>query len=439
MTPHGLRVLHLVHASPLAPEAGGCERYVRALAQATGAPVFTRDRSHSAPLTCDESSGFPLWTLGLPVPANAVFEDTWRIRKVTEALEKVLEQASIDLVHVHHAAHLGFEAVTRGKELGIPLVFTLHDAHMACARGQWVNQELERCDGPEPDRCARCLGPHLRATPSLARIGKALRLASLGRRVLGGIPPGPAQRDRAEARILAGRDALRRADSVVSPSRYLASRMVDLGWVEPDRMHVVDLPLVGPVKPAPVAEPGPVRFLFVGSLIPTKGPQVLVEAFAGLPTTGDDATLSLWGPAPGFDGAPRFAEDLKRRIRQAPGIRYRGMFDGEARSSVYAEADVLVLPSTWEENSPLVAREAAAAGLRIVASRVGGLPELVPGARWVPPGDADALREALREEVRQGRGRIPCRSWPMEPHVKSLGSVYEATLVNNSKSTAGFR
>jgi glycosyltransferase involved in cell wall biosynthesis len=115
------------------------------------------------------------------------------------------------------------------------------------------------------------------------------------------------------------------------------------------------------------------------------------------------------------------------------------MFDGEARSSVYAEADVLVLPSTWEENSPLVAREAAAAGLRIVASRVGGLPELVPGARWVPPGDADALREALREEVRQGRGRIPCRSWPMEPHVKALASVYEASLVNNSKSTAGLR
>ncbi len=439
MTPHGLRVLHLVHASPLAPEAGGCERYVRALAQATSAPVFTRDRSCSAPLACDESQGFPLWTLGLPVPANAVFEDTWRIPAVTTALEKVLEQEAIDLVHVHHTAHLGFEAVSRGKELGIPLVFTIHDAHMACARGQWVNRELERCEEPGPDRCAHCLGPHLWATPSTARVGRALGLASLGRRVLGGIPPGPAQRERAEARILAGRAALQRADSVLSPSRYFASRMVDLGWVEPDRMHVVDLPLVGPVEPAPPAEPGPVRFLFVGSLIPTKGPQVLVEAFAGLPGDKGDATLDLWGPAPGFDGVPGFAENLKLRIQRVPGIRYGGIFDADARSAVYGDADVLVLPSTWEENSPLVAREAAAAGLRIVASRVGGLPELVPGARWVPPGDPDALREALQEEVRQGRGRIPCRSWPMEPHVKALGSVYEATVVNNSKSTAGLR
>jgi len=375
----------------------------------------------------------------LPVPPNAVFEDTWSIPAVTTALETLLAQEAIDLVHVHHTAHLGFEAASRVKDLGIPLVFTLHDAHMACARGQWVNREMERCEGPEPDRCAHCLGPHLRATPSIARIGRALGLASLGRRVLGEVPPGRAQRDRAEARILAGRSALRRADNVVSPSRYLATRMVDLGWVEPDQMHVVDLPLVGPVEPAPTAEPGPVRFLFVGSLIPTKGPQVLVEAFAGLPADLAGATLDLWGPAPGFDGFPGFAKDLKRRIQQVPGVRYGGVFDTDARSAVYGAADVVVLPSTWEENSPLVAREAAAAGLRIVASRVGGLPELVPGARWVPPGDVNALRDALQEEARQGRGRIPCRSWPMEPHLEALGSVYETTLVNNNKSTAGLR
>jgi glycosyltransferase involved in cell wall biosynthesis len=215
--------------------------------------------------------------------------------------------------------------------------------------------------------------------------------------------------------------------------------MVDLGWVEPDRVHVVDLPLVGPVAPAPPADPGPVRFLFVGSLIPTKGPQVLVEAFAGLPETMADATLVLWGPAPVFDGVPDFARKLKRRIRQVPGIRHGGMFGTEARSTVYGDADVLVLPSTWEENSPLVAREAAAAGLRIVASRVGGLPELVPDARWVPPGDVDALREALQKEILGGRARTPCRSWPMEPHVRALGSVYDAALVNNGKSAAGLR
>ncbi len=409
------------------------------MAQATRAPVFTRDRGRASPLACDESSGFPLWTLGLPIPASAVFEDTWRIPAVTDALRKVLTRASIDLVHVHHAAHLGFEAVSLGKALGIPVVFTLHDAHMACARGQWVNRDLERCEGPEPNRCAQCLGPHLRATPALARVGRALGLAGLGRRLLGGVPPGKSQLDRAEARILAGREALRAADSVLSPSRYLADRMLNLGWVEPDRMHVVDLPLVGPVVPAPTADPGPVRFLFVGSLLPTKGPQVLVEAFAGLPEELANATLEIFGPAPGFDGVPAFAESLTRRIYQVPGSRYGGVFDADARSSVYGQADVLVVPSTWEENSPLVVREAAAAGLRIVASRVGGLPELVPGARWVPPGDIEALREALQEEARKGRGRTPCRSWPMEPHVKALASVYESALVNNSKSPAGLR
>ena len=80
-----------------------------------------------------------------------------------------------------------------------------------------------------------------------------------------------------------------------------------------------------------------------------------------------------------------------------------------------------------------------AGGRGVVASGVGGVRELVPGARWVPPGDIDSLREALQEEARQGRGRIPCRSWPMEPHVEALATVYEAALVNNSKSTTGLR
>jgi len=72
---------------------------------------------------------------------------------------------------------------------------------------------------------------------------------------------------------------------------------------------------------------------------------------------------------------------------------------------------VLVLPSLWPENSPLVVREATATGLRVIASSVGGAKALAPEARLVPPDDPDALVDALHQEVERGRGRAPRATW----------------------------
>jgi glycosyltransferase involved in cell wall biosynthesis len=49
-----------------------------------------------------------------------------------------------------------------------------------------------------------------------------------------------------------------------------------------EQITVLDLPLVAPLRPAPEPPPGPLRLVFVGALIPTKGPQVLIEAFSRL-------------------------------------------------------------------------------------------------------------------------------------------------------------
>ncbi len=75
--------------------------------------------------------------------------------------------------------------------------------------------------------------------------------------------------------------------------------------------------------------------------------------------------------------------------------------------------DVLVLPSTWPENSPLIVREATAAGLRVVASAAGGSRELDPSLRALPPGaPIGAITAALAAEIAVGRGRRAPLSWP---------------------------
>ena len=81
-------------------------------------------------------------------------------------------------------------------------------------------------------------------------------------------------------------------------------------------------------------------------------------------------------------------------------------------SALLANHDVLVLPSTWPENSPLVVREATAAGLRTIVGREGGARELDPLAQTVGPNGIQELVDALQVECQRGRSRHAIRSWP---------------------------
>ncbi|MCB9764280.1 MAG: glycosyltransferase [Alphaproteobacteria bacterium] len=425
------RVLHVVHGHPAQGAGGGTERYVRAIAAGAGAPVLTRDRRADAPpgLQRTDLGDHALWSFR--APARSGFEASWRCPEAEAALVDVVRQERAEVVHVHHLAHLDLGLPRTARELGAAVVLTLHDYHLACARGQLVDRDLKRCAGPAPERCARCLAEHLRASGPLARLAPLVRrvgLESAGRRALAGPAPRPRDVARSEARAAAARQALAAAHRVLAPSRSLAERFGELGLCR--SVVVQDLPLVSPIPPAPAPPPGPVRFLFVGSLIPTKGPGVLVEAFALLRSmdTASSPTLTLYGPRPAYDGRDDFHEALLRRLTEVGGARWAGLFGDEARAQVYAEADVLVVPSTWEENSPLVVREAVAAGLRVVASDVGGVAEVDPDARRVPPGDPRALAEALRAEVDRGRGRRPTRPWPLAPHLSALEIHYLAAM-----------
>ncbi len=418
-----MRVLHVVHGSPhLDPQAGGTERYAAAVAQAQGAAVLARDPGHDdGKLRQGPAPG--LWGLGMAAPQD--FRGTWSSPLADAAVEHLVAQLTPQVAHVHHLAHLGMGIVHALQAAGVPVVLTLHDYHLACARGQLVDRDLRPCPGPEPERCGRCVAEHLRARPTLLSLGRlAGRLGVRGqaRAALGQLPLGAAERRRIAARLAAGRAVLETVDRVLSPSRYLGERLQDLGLLRPGGWHVQDLPLVAPLRPSPPPDAGPVRFLFVGHLIPTKGVAELVQAWAQV-ATGE---LVLRGPMVAFDGQAPWADRIRASIAETPRVHWHGPFDDDARQEVYDSADVLVVPSTWEENSPLVVREALAAGLRVVGSAVGGMAELDPQARLVPPGDVGALAAALRTEAALGRRRRVVRRFPMEPHLDALARHYDA-------------
>ena len=206
--------------------------------------------------------------------------------------------------------------------------------------------------------------------------------------------------------------ALRGARAVVAVSAALAERARALG-PPADRVHVlyngVDGDHFRPGDRAAARErlclpPEAPLVLYVGNLKPGKGCLDLLEAFPGLLQRQPDARLAFVGDGPA-------ARALRTRAGEL-GIADRVVFAGarahdELPAWMHA-ATLLCLPS-HNEGVPNVILEAMACGLPVVASNVGGIPEVLPAhaGRMVPPRDRQALVDALDEVLR--------RDWPPGP------------------------
>lgn len=194
--------------------------------------------------------------------------------------------------------------------------------------------------------------------------------------------------------ILAMRRWLGRSyDAVVAVSDDARDQLLSLGIGRPERTRVikngVDLTRFSAVTPHHPDQPR--RIISVGRLSPIKGPDVLLEALAIARSQIGRAELVLVG-----DGPMRASlEEQARRLGIADMVRFAGALQ-DVRSELRA-ADLFVLPSRSEGVS-LALLEAMATGLPIVATAVGGTPEVTgpgKGGLLVPPESPAALAEAI--------------------------------------------
>jgi glycosyltransferase involved in cell wall biosynthesis len=183
----------------------------------------------------------------------------------------------------------------------------------------------------------------------------------------------------------------------------------------------------------------PVRIGFVGTLVWHKGLHVLLEAVRQLPVGAWE--MEAWGA---LDTFPDYTDELRRMAAGLP-VHFRGAFPNEQAAEVYSRFDLLVVPSLWPENSPLVIHEAFMAGVPVVAARIGGIPELIhDGVNGVlyDAHSASSLADALRGLILR-----PDRIADMAaraPHVKSIEEDakdwerrYESALQEAQSTPAG--
>lgn len=188
------------------------------------------------------------------------------------------------------------------------------------------------------------------------------------------------------------------------PRRWLCSRMsVNIGAshhvagrVAMPRTQVIYHGV--PISPAvPQSDEPPTSsgacFAYVGRMVREKGVPVLLRAAQLLATQGYGFRLKLIGDGPVRSDLERMTDELGLRGRTV----FTGFLQGQALEEALREATAAVMPSIWEDVSPLASTEHMMGGRLLIASDLGGLGELVDGAGLkFAAGNAEALAECLR-------------------------------------------
>lgn len=377
------RVLHLVHGWPPWNSAG-TELYaaglVRRQARHREVAVYARiadpQRSKGdAVELLDHGARVRLIVNNFkqrdPLSRNAL-----RDRGMEADFARLLDEVRPRLLHVHHLAGHVASLVGVAARRKIPILFQLQDWWQPCARVNLLDAWGRPCSGPGLAKCAACR-PATRV-PVLNRALYAYRFALMKR-------------------------VLRSADAFVMGSRFIHQSYLDLGYLRPeDRVFVI--PYGVELAPRLPRERGrPLRFGAIGSSLPHKGMHVASAAFEGI--DAGKATLTVWGDPP---------------------------FEEERKPAIFAEMDVLIVPSLGLESFGLTAREAMHHGVPVLASDRGALPEMEYGALF-DPGDPASLRAWIErliaepEIVDRWAAALP-EVKGMDEHAEEIEAVYEQVL-----------
>lgn len=315
----------------------------------------------------------------------------------------LLDRTRPDIIHMQNfRRHLTFSILGPARARGIPVVFTAHDYDPVCPNSLLFagGGICEVCGGKHYYRALsrRCKQGSLAGTAALALEGYFVRAMHY----MDGI------------------------DRIVTPSAFARSKFIECG-LDPDRIEVIhnfiDTSALAP------SYGGGDYVIFFGRLSAEKGIDVLIEAAARV--GGTRVVIAGEGPL-------RAGLEARCARLGAGNVEFLGYVDREDLMSLIRESMLVAVPSVCYENFPYNVLESFALGKPAVASRIGGIPEMVEDGKTgflFEPGDSAALARninrvaadpALRETLgRNARSRVD-REFSADIHYNRLSALYES-------------
>ena len=287
-------------------------------------------------------------------------------KKVEEHFKKLLDSFSPDIVHFHNIIGLSVGLIHIAKHKGIKTILTVHDHWGFCHKNTILKRSEEIC---HDYRCAECMSiiPDEDCKNIPIRMRKdfiAIQLSDV--------------------------------DAFISPSQYLAEAYIRAG-IPKEKFNVIwygiNVQQFAHISKTPMNRR--IRFTFVGYFGRHKGIHILLNA---LPFVGNYDLFEV-----NLVGDGELMADLKQQVK-AMGLNDLVKFWGKSNNieKAYCETDIFILPSIWPENQPVTITEAMASRLPVIASDVGGIPELVKDGKTgylFEVGNAKDLAQKMSEFI----------------------------------------
>ena len=326
------------------------------------------------------------------IPKNIIkyknFINTYSEKKVIKPFQKLLKKFKPDIIHYHHLMHLSLDLVKIAKKNKIPQVITLHDYWFQCLTHQRITTRNKLCLNYTPQKCAKCLfdilnsGPITSTTFSLntflnqtnklnyfLNLTKKIFIRSFGK--IKFLFERKKYTDMVKKRNMSMKQALKEINMVILPTKFLAKEFKKWG-INNNSIQSSDGINTGQFKNFKKKTSKTLRFVYIGSIIHNKGLDLVLKAWPKLDK--GNYNLKIYG---NLKTDKKYANQINKLSKGLKNIKFCGTFTPNDISKIYSEIDVLLVPSRWFENAPLVLRNTRLVKIPAIVANIGSMPELV--------------------------------------------------------------
>lgn len=358
-----MHILKVIHGYPPYYNAGSevySQSICNELSKRHKVSVFTREENQYAPCFIIREQKVHK-KLNLYFANNPQCKDGYRHKQIDENFAELVQQINPDIAHIGHLNHLSTGLIDELNKLNIPIVFTLHDFWLMCPRGQFLTRSIgnennfQLCKKQDDKKCATdCYKVYFsgREEDENTDIKNWSNWIS--------------------QRMTETKAIINKVDLFIAPSNYLRERFINDFGVPENKIIYLDYGFPTEyLTQTKSKEKKNYTFAYIGTHIPAKGVNILIEAFKQIE---EPAMLNIFGRPNGqsTNALKALAKTSKNNIE----------FSGEyinhnLANDVFSKVDCIVVPSIWGENSPLVIHEAQSCKVPVITADFGGMKEYV--------------------------------------------------------------
>ena len=375
-----MHILKIIHGYPPNYNAGSevySQSIVDELKKNNKVTVFTRE----------ENEYLPDFNFRFETKDNVDFvyvnmarsKDGYNHSLLNNRFAKFISEIKPDIAHIGHLNHLSIGIVDELNNQNIPIIYTLHDYWLMCPRGQFLQRNFDGenlfqlCDKQENRKCAEsCYKMYFSGYEMSFEQSLSYEFSHTEHIDKDKLDDVEHWTNWIDSRMYTTKELINKVDLFHAPSKYLMNRYINDFGIPQERIFYLDYGFpTHYLQPVETFESDEFTFGYIGTHIPAKGINQLIEAFKKVK---GKARLKIFGRE---QGQNTIALKNMAKTSKNP-IEFCGEYINENLAQVvFNKVNCIVVPSIWAENSPLVIHEAQACHIPVITANFGGMKEYV--------------------------------------------------------------